>query len=446
MELKGKKILVVGLAKTGVAVAKFLAKRGGVVTVTDIRNRADLKPQLAELSRFDINFALGSHNKSDFTSASMVVVSPGMPMDHPLLVAAKQKGVEIVSEIELASRFITAPIVAITGTNGKTTTTTIAGEIFKANGFNTYVGGNIGDPLIELADSDMKAERVVAEVSSFQMEWISGFKPAVAALLNLSEDHMDRYATYQDYVDAKLRIFENQSSNEFALLNCDDDQVMKSTLRIKSKIFPFSRKRELEEGIYYRNERIIYRFDHKEMVFPVKDIKLKGVHNLENIMAALASALLLGCREKESLAAINSFEALHHRMEFVRRVNDVEYFEDSKATNVGSVLKALESFNNITLIAGGKDKGGSYAPLAELVKERVNCLVLIGEAADRMEKELGSYTTVHRARTMEEAVNIASQITSGGGTVLMSPACSSFDMFKDYEERADKFREAVNRL
>jgi len=446
MELAGKKILVVGLARTGVATARFLAKGGARVTVTDMRTAAALSSQLAELAGLAMELVLGRHDESDFIAAELIVVSPGVPQDHPLLLKAKAAGVEIVSEIELASRFITAPLLAITGTNGKTTTTTIAGEIFMANGFVTYVGGNIGDPLIELVESGRPVERVVVEISSFQMEWVKRFRPRVAALLNISEDHLDRYADYQEYIAAKLRIFENQTADDFAVLNADDPVVWQYAPTLKARIFPFSRKKELTEGIFCRDGVIVYRHDGAEALFPTADFRLKGVHNLENIMAALAAALLLGCAPEKSLAAVRNFESLHHRMEFVRSVGGVAYYEDSKATNVGSVEKALESFQEITLIAGGKDKGGSYAPLAPLVQERVRHLVLIGEAAARMEAELGQLTDTRRAATMEDAVRLAAEITSPGGTVLMSPACSSFDMFRDYEERAQSFIAAVMNL
>ena len=446
MELKNKNILVMGLAKTGVACARFLAKAGARVTATDMRDATALAAVTTELAAYKIRFVLGRHDAADFLNSDLIVVSPGVPQDHPMLVTAKGAGKEIVSEIELAARFIATPLVAITGTNGKTTTTTLAGEIFKANGFTTYVGGNIGDPLIELVETGEAVERVVAEISSFQLEWIHSFHPRVAALLNLSEDHLDRYASYQEYIDAKLRIFENQTNDDFAVVNADDPLVWKHTQGLKARLFPFSRKQELAEGIFHRDGVILFRHAGQEERFPTADFKLHGVHHLENIMAALACSLLLGCRPDASLEAVQGFGALHHRMEFVREVKGVQYYEDSKATNVGSVEKALESFTDITLIAGGKDKGGSYAPLAALVQERVRHLILIGEAADRMQTELGSLTDTRRAATLEEAVWLAAQITERGGTVLMSPACSSFDMFRDYEERAQRFIAAVKGL
>jgi UDP-N-acetylmuramoylalanine--D-glutamate ligase len=416
------------------------------VTVTDLRDEIAMAGVMDELGALDIRWVLGRHDESNFTSADLIVVSPGVPKGHPLLAAVQKAGTEIISEIELASRFITAPLVAITGTNGKTTTTTLTGEIFKGNGFTTYVGGNIGDPLIDLLESEKTPERVVAEISSFQLEWINSFRPSVAALLNLSEDHLDRYASYQDYIDSKLRIFENQTVEDIAVVNRDDVLVWKYAQGLKAQLFPFSRKQELAEGIFHRDGLITFRHNGHEESFSAKEIHLQGVHNLENILAALACCLLLGCCPETSFAIARDFESLHHRMEFVRRFKGVSYYEDSKATNVGSVEKALESFDNITLIAGGKDKGGSYAPLVTLIQERVRHLILIGEAADRMQLELGSLTDTHRAATLEEAVWLAAQITTSGGTVLMSPACSSFDMFKDYEERAQRFITAVKAL
>jgi len=446
MELKNKHVLVMGLAKTGVACARFLAKRGARVTASDMRSESELSAVLAELAGADIRFVLGRHNEADFRESDLIVVSPGVPQEHPLLVKATAAGVHVISEIELASRFITAPLVAITGTNGKTTTTTLIGELFKANGFGTYVGGNIGNPLLELPESGRQVERVAAEISSFQLEWIDQFKPQVAALLNISEDHLDRYPDYQAYIDAKLRTFENQAAGDYAVVNRDDDLVWQAVQSLKARLFPFSRKQELEEGIFWRKDELVYRHDRQEICFPTAGFRLQGVHNLENIMAALACSLLLGCQRDACLELLNRFEALHHRMEFVREVRGVCYYEDSKATNVGSVAKALESFRDITLIAGGKDKGGSYAPLAALVQERVRYLILIGEAADRMTAELGRLTTTWRANSLEQAVQLSAQLTKAGGVVLLSPACSSFDMFKDYEERAQRFIAEVRRL
>jgi len=444
MELENKKVLVVGLARTGVAVARFLAERGARVTVTDMHDEEKLSESLEQLADLDIDFELGRHVPHSFLMADLIVVSPGVPMDiKPLSMARSQKR-RVVSEVELASWFIEAPMIAITGTNGKTTTTTLTGEIFQACGCATFVGGNIGRPLIELASSGEKVQRVVVELSSFQLEGVESFRPAVAVLLNLTEDHLDRYESFQQYVDAKLRIFENQTAEDFAVLNIDDPLVAACAGKLKARIFPMSRHQELAEGISYRDGFITFSHAGKVLRFGTAGFRLKGVHNLDNIMASLAAALLLRCEGDCAFQAVSSFKGLPHRMEFVEEIGGVSWYEDSKGTNVGSVVKSLESFDSgITLIAGGKDKGGSYQPLAPLVSARVSHLILIGEARARINEALGSLTDTHLADSLEEAVELASNLTAPGGTVLFSPACSSFDMFKDYEERAERFKALV---
>lgn len=446
MKLVDKHILVVGLARTGIAVTRFLARSGARVTVTDLRSAETLAAALDELAGLAVDYVLGRHDEADFAAAELVVVSPGVPQDSPYLLAARRAGREVITEIELAARFIVAPLAAITGTNGKTTTTTLTGEIFRGCGFRTFVGGNIGNPLIELVESGEAAERVVVEISSFQLEWIREFHPRVAVLLNLTEDHLDRYATFEEYIAAKMRIFENQDAGDYAILNLDDPLVASLAGGLKAAVFPMSQQREFAAGIFHRDGTIVFRHAGREERFPTASFKLPGVHNLDNIMAALATALLLGCDAQRALAAVEGFVGLPHRMEFVRELDGVRYYEDSKATNVGSVEKALASFTAITLIAGGKDKGGSYAPLEPLVRERVEHLILIGEAKERMARELGQLTDTRQCTTLEEAVTLAAQLAAPGGVVLFSPACSSFDMFRDYAERAERFKAAVRAL
>ncbi|HEY5973471.1 MAG TPA: UDP-N-acetylmuramoyl-L-alanine--D-glutamate ligase, partial [Geobacteraceae bacterium] len=425
---------------------RFLADRGGRVTVTDLKGEADLAPALTQLGDLSLRLVLGRHDDQDFLAADLIVVSPGVPMDSPYLVRARAAGKRIVTEIELAASFITAPMVAITGTNGKTTTTTLTGEIFRGCGFSTFVGGNIGTPLIDLVAGSEPVERVVVEISSFQLEWIESFRPRVAVLLNLSEDHLDRYATMAEYIAAKARIFENQTAQDFAVLNQDDPQVWAFAGKVAARVVPMSQQHELPAGIFCREGVITFRWEGREEHFPMAGYRLKGVHNTENIMAALAATLLLGADPARVQAAVTGFRGLPHRMEFVREVDGVGYYEDSKATNVGSVEKALASFTDITLIAGGKDKGGSYAPLVDLVRERVRHLVLIGEAKERLAAELAGLTDTRMAGSLEEAVGLAARLTAPGGTVLFSPACSSFDMFRDYEERAERFKALVRAL
>jgi UDP-N-acetylmuramoylalanine--D-glutamate ligase len=446
MELRNKKILVVGLARTGVSVARYLAEQGARVTVTDMKDHGAVAPFLAELEGLPIDYQLGGHDRHTFLMADLIVVSPGVPMDiKPLLLARAQQR-RVISEIELAAAAIAAPIIAITGTNGKTTTTTLAGEICAASGFATFVGGNIGTPLIELVASGAPVERVVVELSSFQLEGIESFRPQVAVLLNITEDHLDRYASFQEYIDAKARIFENQTGGDFAVLNMDDPLVAAFAGKLRARVVPMSQQRELDQGVFCRDGVITFRWEGHEERFPTAGYQLQGVHNRENIMAALAAGLLTGCDPETSQQAVTGFRGLPHRMELVRTVDGVAWYEDSKATNVGSVEKALASFDDITLIAGGKDKGGSYAPLAALVRERVRHMVLIGEAKERIARELGTLTDTHLAGSLEEAVQRARELTAPGGVVLFSPACSSFDMFRDYEERAERYKALVRAL
>jgi len=446
MELLGKRTLVVGLARTGVAVARFLRMQGAEVTITDMKDETALEPFLAQLEGLKINLELGRHVPESFQRADLIVVSPGVPMDIKPLQLSRAEQRPIIGEVELAGRYIDAPIIAITGTNGKTTTTTLIGEICRSCGYKTFVGGNIGNPLIELVESGEPAERVVVELSSFQLETIERFRPKVAVLLNITEDHLDRYESYQGYIDAKARIFMNQTAEDVAVLNLDDPVVVGLAGSIKAGVFWMSQKQELEEGIFHREGEIVFRWKGREETVPTAAFRVKGVHNIENIMAALAATLLTGCPADAARRAVEEFRGLPHRMELVRELRGVGWYEDSKATNVGSVEKALASFTGITLIAGGKDKGGSYLPLAELVKERVCHMILIGEAKERMAAELGSFTDTCLAGTLEEAVAIAARLTEPGGVVLFSPACSSFDMFRDYEERAERFKSLVRGL
>lgn len=446
MDLKGKKVLVVGLARTGEAVVRFLLSQGADVRVTDKKLPGELYAPLERLRGLPVGYELGYHDLTTFTSSRIIIVSPGVPMDILPLNKARDVGVEVIAEIELASRFIDAPLFAITGTNGKTTTTTLAGEILKASGFSTFVGGNIGKPLIDLVTTGKPVDRAVVELSSFQLEGITSFRPKVAVLLNISEDHLDRYQTFDEYLAAKKRIFMNMGPDDIALLNMDDPLVAEVATELTCRVFPASQHKEFEQGIFFRNDHIIYRMEDREQLFPTDSYLLKGVHNRENILAALGGSLLLGADPDRSQQSVASFRGLPHRMELVRTIGDIGWYEDSKATNVGSVEKALASFTNITLIAGGKDKGGSYLPLADLVRQRVKLMILIGEAKERIASELGSLTTTHLVNSLEEAVALANNLTKQGGTVLFSPACSSFDMFRDYEERAERFKALVRAL
>jgi UDP-N-acetylmuramoylalanine--D-glutamate ligase len=375
------------------------------------------------------------------------VVSPGVDLNIEPIQKALKKGIRIISEIELAYRFIDVPIIAVTGTNGKTTTTLLIGEMLKEEGKRVGVGGNVGNPLILFADGGNRWEVLVAEISSFQLEAIEDFRPRCSLLLNITEDHLDRYSLYEDYIEAKVRIFANQNSGDVAVLNRDDPIVMQYGGKVKARKIFFSIKERANEGAFFNGQSILLRLGGKEEDYPLAKTRLKGIHNVENMMAALTTARLFGCSKKGVKAVLNRFEGLEHRLEFVREIEGVRFYNDSKGTNVGSVVKSLQSFSEpIILIAGGKDKRGDLTPLRELIQNRVKRLILIGEAKERMGREIGGLTDTVMAKSLEEAVAIAYQAAKRGEIVLLSPACSSFDMFKDYKERGRVFKEAVNRI
>jgi UDP-N-acetylmuramoylalanine--D-glutamate ligase len=447
INLTGKKVLVVGLAKTGLATVKFLKAKGSVVSTTEERSREEMKGALQELEGMDITMEWGGHRKGTFLRQDLIVVSPGVDLAIEPIQEAMNKGVRVISEIELACRFIESPLVAVTGTNGKTTTTLLLGEMLKESGKRVGVGGNVGEPLILFADGRNSWEVLVVEISSFQLEAIESFRPRVAVLLNITEDHLDRYARYADYIRAKARIFENMTAEDVAVLNRDDPVVMELADRVPAREIFFSLKETLKEGAFSNGKNITLRLAGEKEEYSLVTASLKGVHNVENMMAAITAARLSGCSKKAVETVLRRFEGLEHRVEFVREIDGVRYYNDSKGTNVGSVVKSLQGFSDpVILIAGGKDKNGDLNPLKEWVQQRVKRLILIGEAKERMARELGGLTDTIFAPTLEEAVLLAHRSAKRGEVVLLSPACSSFDMFKDYKERGRTFKEAVRRI
>ncbi|MGZ3533657.1 MAG: UDP-N-acetylmuramoyl-L-alanine--D-glutamate ligase [Thermodesulfobacteriota bacterium] len=447
MDLKRKKVLVVGLARTGIATAKFLKAKESLVTATEVKPKEEMRETAEELRGMDIATEWGGHQAETFLKQDMIVVSPGVDLSIEPIQRAIQQGVRVISEIELAYHFIDVPIIAVTGTNGKTTTTLLLGEMLKGDGRKVGVGGNVGEPLILFADGEGRWEVLVVEISSFQLEAIEDFRPQIALLLNITEDHLDRYPSYDDYIGAKVRIFSNQNSGDTAVLNRDDPIVMQFGERVKARRVLFSLKEKLDEGAFSNGRTITLRQAGNEEKYSLAKAPLKGIHNVENMMAALTTARIFGCSKKAIQGALNRFEGLEHRLEFVREIRGVRFYNDSKGTNVGSVVKSLQSFSEpVTLIAGGKDKNGDLSPLEALIRKRVKHLVLIGEAKERMSRELGGLTHTVTAKTMEEAVLLAHRKAKAGEIVLLSPACSSFDMFKDYKERGRVFKEAVRRL
>jgi len=447
MDLHGKKVLVVGMARTGIATAKFLKAKGSLVTTTEAKPEEEMKEAAQELKGMNLATEWGGHHPETFLAQDLIVVSPGVDLSMDPIQKALRHGVRVISEIELAYHFIDVPLLAITGTNGKTTTTLLLGEMLKEDGKKVGVGGNVGEPLILFADGGDRWEVLVAEISSFQLEAIEDFRPRISVLLNITEDHLDRYSSYTDYIEAKVKIFSNQNSGDAAILNRDDPIVMQFGKTVKAKKVLFSLSEKLDEGAFSNGQTISLRLGGKEEEYSLAKAPLKGVHNVENMMAALSTARIFGCSIKAVQNVLDRFKGLEHRLEFVREIGGVRFYNDSKGTNVGSVVKSLQSFSEpVILIAGGKDKNGDLSPLKEWVRKRVKHLILIGEAKERMKRELGGLTDTVMAETVEEAVSFAHQKAKRGEVVLLSPACSSFDMFKDYKERGKVFKEAAHRL
>ena len=455
-DLKGKRVLIVGFACTGLSIVRFLKKKGAIVTVTDSKPIGQLKgiqEVMGDPARRGegIRVEAGGHPKEIFMDADLIVMSPGVPMTIEPVNEARKAGIDIMSEIELAYSFIDAPIIAVTGTNGKTTTTALLGRVLRDAGKSLFVGGNIGTPLIEYAMGDESYDYAVAEVSSFQLEGIRRFRPFISVLLNITEDHMDRYRDFKEYAEAKFNIFRNQGEGDIAVVNIDDPAIREwikdNGAGFKARVIPFSSRKMLSRGVYFTGKEIVYSKNGSSAVYPTAEFKLKGIHNIENIMAVIAVAKECGIDDNNILNSVNNFSALPHRVEFVRELDGVLYYDDSKGTNIGALQKSLAGFEPpIILIAGGKDKGGDYKVLRDLVKEKVKLLILIGEARDKMKSALGGCTETLIASSMEDAVREAYENAEKGDIVLLSPACSSFDMFRDYKERGDVFRRLVEAL
>jgi UDP-N-acetylmuramoylalanine--D-glutamate ligase len=439
---------VVGLGKSGVASALFLKEQGARVTVSDTKTEDQLKEEIPLLLDHGITVETGRHGERTFREQDLIVVSPGVPYDAPPLVQARSQGEPVIGEVELASQYLRGPIVAITGSNGKTTTTTLTGEILKAAGQPTLVGGNIGTPAISLAEHSTPDTFIVLEVSSFQLETIQTFRPKVAVILNITPDHLDRHRTFEAYVDAKTRVFENQRGSDFAVLNEDDPTCLTLADRVRAPLFWFSRKKEVGQGAFVSDGRIRFRDAHGQReIMLVSEIPLKGAHNVENVLAAVCSAALLGCRPEQIREAVLHFKAVEHRIEYVATINGVEYYNDSKATNVDATIKALESFpKNVHLILGGKDKGSPYTVMNKLLRERVKRVYTIGAAAAKIEDQIRGTTEVVHAETLQNAVRRAYAVAQPGDIVLLAPACASFDQFRSYEHRGRVFKEVVRGL
>lgn len=443
MELKGKKVLVVGMGRAGLAAAKLLKDRGARVTINDRKGKEELREAFKELEGRGIRIETGGHPLELLEDMELIVVSPGVSPNIPLLERAKERKIPIIDELELASSFLKIPIIAVTGTNGKTTTTTLIGEILKEEGKRVAVAGNIGHPLSSCIGEDY--ELIVSEVSSFQLERIKTFHPLISIMLNIAPDHLDRYQDMDEYIEAKKRIFMNQRKDDFAILNRDDPHCR--TLSTEAKKIFFSQE-ELEEGVYLKEGKVMARLSGRlQKIICSEEIGIKGLHNLENVLAVTAACLILRVKVESIRKVLKEFKGIPHRMEFVREIEGVRFVNDSKATNVSAVMKSLASFKEpIILIAGGRDKGLDYSPLRPLVEERVKVLILLGEAKEKIARALSPYKRIKTTEDMKEAVAMAFELAKEGDCVLLSPACSSYDMFRDFEERGEVFKEAVRRL
>jgi len=445
MDLNNKRVLVVGLGKSGVASALFLKSRGARVTVSDSKPEAELRDEILLLLEQGITVETGGHGDRTFRGQDLIVVSPGVPVDAPQLAQARNLGEPVIGEIELAAQFLAGPIVAITGANGKTTTTSLAGEIIAAGKFSSLVGGNIGTPAISFVDQAGPATWIVLEISSFQLETIVEFRPRIAVILNITPDHLDRHKTFANYVDAKARVFQNQGADDFTVLNADDPSAAGLSDRTRAQLFWFSRKKEIEKGAFVRGTHIYFRDGHSEReIMPLAEVPLRGAHNLENVLAGISIGALVGCQPEQIRLAVRNFKAVEHRLEFVAKFAGVDYYNDSKATNVDATIKALESFPaNVHLILGGKDKGSDYTVLHELLRQRVKRVYTIGAAAAKIESQIQDAAEIEHAETLENAVRRASESAVPGDVVLLAPACASFDQFQSYEHRGRVFKEVV---
>ncbi len=447
IELRKMRVLVVGLARTGVATALFCAKHNASVTATDLRSESELGDAVAQLSEAGVVLEPGGHREKTFLAQDLIVVSPGVPANELLLESARSKKITVWSEIELAYRFMEGELIGITGSNGKTTTTTLVHYILATAGRTAFLAGNVGTPLISFVEQ-MNADTIsVAELSSFQLELISKFRPDIGVFLNLTPDHLDRHGNMESYAAAKARIFENQTELDAAVLNADDAATVGLAPK-KPQVFWFSRKKMVKQGACVRGEDIvIVHHGKEEPVMKVAEIPLAGAHNVENVLAAVMAARLSDVDAATIAKAVKSFAGVEHRLEFVREVGGVKYYNDSKATNVDATLKALDAFpGRILVILGGKDKGSDYTVLQKPLREKAILALLIGAAADKIESQIAGSVAIERAGTIERAVEIASQAAQSGDVVLLAPACASFDQFQNYEHRGRVFKELVQRL
>jgi UDP-N-acetylmuramoylalanine--D-glutamate ligase len=447
LQLHGCKVTVVGLGLTGTALVPFLSAHGAKVTVTDSREVSQLSAEIERIAPFSPLLNLGGHSDNAFINADLIVVSPGVPQTLPSLTAARKRGIKITGELELASRYLEKPMVAVTGSNGKSTTVELTAHLLKTGGISAYVAGNIGKPLVEYVMGDQQDQVIVVETSSFQLETVETFRPNWAVLLNISPDHLDRYPDLRTYAEAKAALFQAQQPKDMAILNLDDSLVYGFADRIKSRLHFFSRTASVERGAYIDGNDIILVKNGDRSVVPLQHVKLKGGHNLENVMASLLIAHDMGIAVDCMTKGLNTFVALPHRIEFVARVAGVDYYDDSKGTNVGAVIEALSAFTQpVILILGGRDKQSNFHDLNQAIEKRAKAVIILGEAKERIHRAVKHAAPTHLVQDLNEAVNVAHGLAHQGDTVLLSPACASFDMFQSYAHRGRVFQELVRVL
>lgn len=439
-----RKVLIIGAARSGIAAARFLVERGDTVALNDQKPIEKWSAEALALKELGVGLLPGDPPSWLLDQIELVVVSPGVPATIIPIRYAERAGAEVIGEVELAARYLKGRIVAITGSNGKTTTTSLIGELLRDAGFPTQVGGNIGKALISMIDDSREDGWTVVEVSSFQLETISTFRPSIALVLNVTPNHMDRYETFNDYAAAKHRIFMNQTADDVAVLNADDPMVSSWESGLRARVIGFSVRRELEGGVFLRGKELIY---DGQTLLNVDELKLRGLHNVENVAAAFAAGIAAGAATESMEATAKRFDPVEHRLEFVAEIDGVRFYNDSKATSVDATLKALEAFaddaGKIVLILGGRGKKAPYEPLASLVKTKVRELVLIGEDADTIANELGGLAPIERATDMNEAVRMSFKAAEKGDLVLLAPACASFDMFDSFEHRGKVFKSEI---
>jgi UDP-N-acetylmuramoylalanine--D-glutamate ligase len=448
MILSEKKVAIIGLGKTGMATARFLAGRGARIALTDEKPAADLGEAINALKDLQADLTISPYGPEVLAGAEMVVPSPGVYPSNPILLEALRRKIPIISELELAWRFLKTPLVAITGTNGKTTVTTLIGEILNAAGKRVFVGGNIGAPLIGYTDGPQEAEWAIVEVSTFQLQWARDFHPRIALLLNVTSDHLDYHGSFAAYRRIKETIFARQTAADLAILNADDAATAPLVRRLASRTELFSSSGSVPCGMTLEEEKLIHLLPTGEReAYPLGMIHIPGRHNIENVMAAVMAARACGCEPAAIIRAVENFRGLAHRIQYAGEKNGVRFYDDSKGTNVGAVVRALESFScPIVLLLGGRDKEGDFETLAPLLRSRVREMVLFGEARGKINALIGGVVNTTLAATMKEALRIASGLASPGDVVLLSPGCASFDEFSSYKDRGKVFQELVRQL